>query len=121
MKTVMVVDDSMISRQMIINELEVLGYEVIAEASNGKEAISKYLQFNPDIVTMDITMPGYNGLTALKDILFQDKNAKIIMITAHGEESLVMDAITFGAIGYVLKPITKEKLQNQLQKAEQDV
>ena len=116
MAKIMIVDDSSIVRKTLKKQIEDLGHEVIAEAENGKDAIKKYMRLKPDLVTMDITMPVTNGILALQEIRFQDENAKVIMITSHGEESLVMDAVSHGASGYVLKPITKEKLETQLKK-----
>jgi two-component system chemotaxis response regulator CheY len=112
---ILVVDDSVILRKSLINVLKGLGHEVVAEAGSGYEAIESYKSNQPDIVTMDITMPGvqgvHNGVEALKEIKKIDPEAKVVMVTSHGEEELVMDAISAGAKGYVLKPVTKEKME----------
>lgn len=120
MARIMVVDDVSIMRFTIKGHLQKLGHEVVAEASNGDEAINQYMSTKPDLVTMDITMPAVNdvrsGIEALVKIREFDKNAKVIMITSHGEEKLVMEALTKGAKGYVLKPITEDKLKPALAK-----
>ena len=120
MARIMVVDDVSIMRFTIKGHLQRLGHDVVAEASNGDEAINQYMSTKPDLVTMDITMPAVNdvrsGIEALVKIREFDKNAKVIMITSHGEEKLVMEALTKGAKGYVLKPITEEKLKPALAK-----
>ena len=120
MKRILVVDDAKVMRLTIKKHLENLGYKVVGEAENGFEAIEKYKLLEPDIVTMDITMPGLNdirnGIDALVEIIKIDKKAKIIMLTSHGEQKLVIDAISKGSKGYILKPITSEKLSNVLEK-----
>ena len=111
----MIVDDVSIMRFTIKGHLQRLGHNIVAEAANGDEAIKMYTTSKPEIVTMDITMPAVNGIRngieALEKIREVDKNAKVIMITSHGEEKLVMEAVTKGAKGYVIKPIAEEKLK----------
>lgn len=116
MLNIMVVDDSSIIRKILTTELEKMGHTVVTQAKDGKEAIELYKQYIPDLVTMDITMPIKNGIEASKQIKKQYKDAKIVMITSHGEEKLVMDAISNGARGYILKPITQEKIQSAISK-----
>ncbi|MCK5110954.1 MAG: response regulator [Arcobacteraceae bacterium] len=117
MLNIMIVDDSLIIRKTLTTQLEKMGHTVIAQAKSGKEAIELYAKHMPDLVTMDITMPIMSGIEALKEIIKDYKNAKIIMITSHGEEKLVMEAITSGARGYVLKPITEAKIEDAICKA----
>lgn len=120
MAKILVVDDIAIMRSVIKRHLEKLGHIVIAEAENGHRAVNQYKRFNPDIVTMDITMPAENGvkngIDSLKLIKEFDKNAKVVMVTSHGEEKLVMEALTSGAKGYLLKPVTEEKLKTLIDK-----
>jgi two-component system chemotaxis response regulator CheY len=116
MLNVLVVDDSMIIRKTLQKKLEDMGHKVIASAASGKEAVEMYKKHNPDLVTMDITMPEMSGIEALKLIKDEFKDANIIMVTSHGEEKLVMDAISSGAKGYVLKPITEDKIKASLSK-----
>lgn len=120
MAKILVVDDIAIMRHVIKKHLEKLGHTVIAEAENGNQSIEQYKIYRPDIVTMDITMPAENGIKngieAVKLIKEFDKDAKIIIVTSHGEEKLVIEALTFGAKGYVLKPVTEDKLKIILDK-----
>jgi len=116
MLNILVVDDSTIIRRILVKELTAMGYTVVAEAKSGKEAIGLYKKYLPDLVTMDITMPIMDGIQTLKKIRKIYSDANIIMITSHGEEKLVMEAITSGAKGYVLKPITSLELQIAMNK-----
>jgi two-component system chemotaxis response regulator CheY len=116
MLNIMIVDDSMIIRNTIKKVVEGLGHNVVASARNGREAIDAYEETNPDLVTMDITMPVMDGIAALKRIKKAYKDAKIVMVTSHGEEKLVMDAISFGAKGYILKPITADNIEQSIKK-----
>lgn len=110
MLKVLIVDDSLIIRKKVSKILENLGHEVVFDATNGQEAIDAYVKYKPDLVTMDITMPDMDGITAVKHIMKDDKEAKIIMVTSHGQEDMVIKSIQAGAVGYILKPITDEKL-----------
>ena len=110
MLKVLIVDDSLIIRKKVSKILENLGHEVVFDATNGQEAIDAYIKFKPDLVTMDITMPDMDGITAVKHIIKDDKEAKIIMVTSHGQEDMVIKSIQAGAVGYILKPINDEKL-----------
>ena len=120
MDTVMIVDDAHIMRKTLQQMFTELGYKVIAEAQNGFEAIEKYKELKPKIVSLDITMPAFNGIhdgiEALEEIIKIDPNANIIMLTSHGEQKLVMDAILKGAKGYVLKPADKHKILEAIEK-----
>lgn len=110
MLKVLIVDDSLIIRKKISKIFENLGHKVVFDATNGQEAIDAYTNFKPDLVTMDITMPDMDGITALKHIIKEDMEAKIIMVTSHGQEDMVIKSIQAGAVGYILKPITEEKM-----------
>ena len=110
MLKVLIVDDSLIIQKKISKIFENLGHEVVFDATNGQEAIDAYTKFKPDLVTMDITMPDMDGITALKHIIKEDIEAKIIMVTSHGQEDMVIKSIQAGAVGYILKPITEEKM-----------
>jgi len=116
MLKILVVDDSMIIRNTLKKIFEELGHKVVALASSGQEAISMYQQYEPDLVTMDITMPLMTGIEALAEIRCEYPEAMIVMVTSHGEENLVMDAISKGAKGYILKPITHGKVTTTLLK-----
>ena len=106
--TVVVVDDSKLSRKVLRNLLEEEGYAVIAEATDGEEGIAAYLQYRPDVVTMDITMPNMNGIESLKEILSMDKKAKVVMISAAGQQKKIIEAIKLGAKRFITKPFEKE-------------
>ncbi len=110
MKKVLIVDDSLFIRAMIRGILVKNGYEVIAEACDGDDAISKYKEFQPDIVTMDITMPGTNGIIASKEILKLNLNANIIVISAFGHQENILDLLKFGVKDYIFKPVNPELL-----------
>ena len=120
MARVLIVEDIKIMSFTIEKFLNNLGHEVVAQASNGYDAIEQYKIYKPDIVTMDITMPAKNditdGIEALKVIKKIDPNANIIMLTSHGENKLVMKAIANGAKGYILKPVTKESIKESIEK-----
>lgn len=116
MARIMIVDDSLVVRKSLTKILEEMGHEIVHESEDGRDAVHRYGKVHPDLVTMDITMPVLNGILALKEIINQDPEAKIVMVTSHGEEDLVMDAVGFGAVGYILKPITKEKVEKILAK-----
>lgn len=86
------------------------GYNVIGEAENGAEAVKKYKELKPDIVTMDITMPNMTGIEALKEIIKIDPKAKVIMLSAMGQEAMVKEAILSGAKNFIVKPFTETTL-----------
>lgn len=104
MKQIMIVDDSLIMRINLKKILEKQGYQVVAEACNGQEAIEKYATFQPDLVTMDITMPVLDGISALEAICIADQNACVVMISAMGQETKIIEAINKGARHYIVKP-----------------
>ena len=111
MPTVLVVDDALFMRVAISNMLEEWGYDIVAHAANGREAIALYKEHQPDIVTMDLTMPVMSGIDAVKGIIAEDPKAKIIMITALGQKRYVVEAIESGARDFVTKPFQPMKLK----------
>ncbi len=110
MLKVLVVDDSLIIRKKVTKLIEKLGHKVLYSAKDGQDAIDSYTSNKSDLVTMDITMPDMDGITAVKEIIKIDANAKIIMVTSHGQEDMVIKSIQAGAVGYMLKPVTEDKL-----------
>ena len=109
---VLVVDDAAFMRNMIKDVFGSMpGFTVIGEASNGVEAIEKYKELRPDLVTMDIVMPLKSGIEAAREITNADHEARIIMCSALGQESLVMEAIDAGASDFIVKPFKAEKVQ----------
>lgn len=111
---IMVVDDSIITIKKLTKMIEELGHSVVQVARTGKDAVEQYTLIKPDMVTMDITMPDMDGIEATKQILSKYKEALIIMVTSHGQEQMIIDAIETGALGYVMKPIKKEKLKESV-------
>lgn len=107
---VMIVDDSMIMTQKLKLVLSELGHEVVRICKDGPDAIRDYPLVKPDLVTMDITMPGMDGIEAMKAILADHPRARVIMVTSHGQEAMVVRALDAGALGYVLKPVSKDAL-----------
>ncbi|RDV84696.1 response regulator [Ammonifex thiophilus] len=115
-KRVLIVDDAAFMRMMIKNILTKHGYEVVGEAANGREAVELYKQLKPDVVTMDITMPEMDGIEGVKAIRAIDPNAKIIMISAMGQQAMVMEAIQAGAKDFIVKPFQQERVLQALER-----
>jgi len=109
-KRILVADDAACMRLMLRNILTLNGFEVIAEASNGDEAIEAYKDYKPDLVTMDITMPKKDGINAIKKIKEMDPDAKIIVVSAMGQKAMVIDAIKAGAKHFLIKPLEATKV-----------
>ncbi len=116
MISVLVVDDAAFMRLAIKNVLSKNGFVVVADAKNGQEGYEKYMELKPDIVTMDITMPDMTGIEALKKIREFDPNAKVVMISAMGQESMVKEAILSGAKSFIVKPYKEEHITQTLLK-----
>lgn len=116
MKNVLIVDDAMFMRHTLRQMLENNNYNVVGEADNGMNAFIKYKELEPDIVTMDITMPEVNGIEAVRLIRKVDPNAKIVMMSAMGQESMVREAIVAGAKGFLVKPFKEEDVLKALSK-----
>jgi two-component system chemotaxis response regulator CheY len=110
MAKILMVDDSRTSRKILRGILEENGHEVIGEAVNGKDGIDKYVELHPDITTMDITMPEMGGLEALKQIMDIDKNAKVVMVTAAGQKTKMVDAVKYGAAEFLAKPFDASQI-----------
>ena len=104
MKTIMIVDDSLIMRINLKKIFEKHGYQIVAEAADGQEAIEKYRKFQPDLVTMDITMPVLDGITSLQSIREINPQACVVMISALGQEKKIIEALNKGARHYIIKP-----------------
>lgn len=116
MKQVLIADDAQFMRISLRRILEKNGYEVVAEAADGIEAVAKYKALNPDIITMDITMPNMNGIDAIKEIKKIKKEANIIVISAMGNMSCVYDAVAAGACGFIVKPFKEDDVLKNLNK-----
>ncbi|MGI6038102.1 MAG: response regulator [Limnochordia bacterium] len=116
-KTVLIVDDTAFMRMTIKNVVQKGGYEVIGEAADGEEAIAKYMELKPDLVTMDITMPKLDGISAIKAIVAKDPQARIIVCSAMGQKAMVIEALKAGAKDFLVKPFEPERVLEALQKA----
>lgn len=114
MKNVLIVDDAIFMRVMLKNIVSKAGYNVIGEAGNGAEAIEMYKELHPDLVFMDITMPEVGGIEAVRAIKGYDANAKIVMCSAMGQQTMVLDAIKSGASDFIVKPFNESKIIDTL-------
>jgi two-component system chemotaxis response regulator CheY len=113
---VLVCDDAIFMRTMISDILSGAGYEVVGEAETGLQAIERYRELNPDLVTMDIVMPDMGGIDAVREIVRQDPNAKILMCSAMGQQALVVEAIQAGAKDFVVKPFQPSRVLEAVQR-----
>ncbi len=116
MATVLIVDDSRTSRKILKGVLEQGGFEVIGEAANGEEGYLKYKELNPDVVTMDITMPVMDGIESLSLIKHANDNAKVVMITAAGQKEKMVEALKRGADEFMTKPFNEAEVLAILKK-----
>ena len=113
---ILVVDDAAFMRMMIKDILVKNGFEVVAEAADGNQAVEKYKEHHPDLVTLDITMPEKDGIAALKEIREINPNAKIIMCSAMGQQAMVIDAIQAGAKDFIVKPFQADRVIEAIKK-----
>jgi two-component system chemotaxis response regulator CheY len=116
MKKILVADDAAFMRLSLKTMLEENGFEVVGQAENGHQAVEMYKVLNPDIVTMDITMPGMDGIEALAKIIEFNPKANVIMLSALGQETKIKQAILLGAKGFIIKPFKKEYLLKAVSK-----
>ncbi|TWI57139.1 response regulator [Halalkalibacter nanhaiisediminis] len=116
MASVLIVDDAAFMRMMIKDILSKNGFEIAGEAANGAEAVEKFKELSPDLVTMDITMPEMDGIQALKEIKQVDGGAKVIMCSAMGQQSMVIDAIQSGAKDFIVKPFQADRVLEAIKK-----
>ncbi|MCE5168066.1 response regulator [Paenibacillus profundus] len=115
-KRILIVDDAAFMRMMIRDILTKNGFDVVGEASDGAQAIEKYKEHKPDLITMDITMPEMDGITALKEIRKIDPSAKVIMCSAMGQQAMVIDAIQAGAKDFIVKPFQADRVIEAINK-----
>jgi two-component system, chemotaxis family, chemotaxis protein CheY len=116
-KTVLIVDDVAFVRKTLGDILTEAHYQVVGEAADGMEAVDLYGKLRPDLVTMDVVMPKMSGIEATRKIIKADKNAKVVIISAMGQEALVMEAINVGARDYILKPFTADDVLKTVERA----
>jgi two-component system, chemotaxis family, chemotaxis protein CheY len=113
---VLIVDDAAFMRMMIKDILSKNGFDVVGEANDGAQAVEKYQELSPDLVTMDITMPEMDGITSLIEIKKIDPNAKVIMCSAMGQQAMVIDAIQAGAKDFIVKPFQADRVLEAIKK-----
>jgi two-component system, chemotaxis family, chemotaxis protein CheY len=116
MATVLIVDDAKFMRKTLTSILQNAGYEVIGEAENGQEAVDLYRTLQPDLITMDITMPQMSGIEAVKKIKEEYPDAKIIMCSAMGQQKMVVEAIEAGAKDFIVKPFDEIRVQDAMKR-----
>ena len=114
-KTLIVTDDATIVREKIKEVARSAGWEIVAEAKNGKEAVEKFAELRPMAMTIDLVMPEYDGIYALREIMALDPNAKVIVVSALGQKNILKDAFKLGAADFIVKPFDKRTLANTLE------
>ena len=117
MARVLVVDDAAFMRKMVSDALVKGGHEVVGEAANGNEAVDRYRELRPEVTTLDITMPDKDGLAALQEIIALDPDARVVMCSALGQESKVLESIKLGARDFVVKPFQPDRVLEAVGKA----
>lgn len=115
-KRILIVDDAPVIRLMLKDIFTFNDYEVVGEASNGKEAVEKYTELKPDLVTMDIIMPEADGIFGLTEILKVDAKANIVMVTAIDQRRALMEAVKIGAKDYIVKPFDENRVLSAVEK-----
>jgi two-component system, chemotaxis family, chemotaxis protein CheY len=114
---ILVVDDAAFMRKMVSDALAKGGHEVVGEAGNGMEAVARYQELRPEVTTLDITMPEMDGLSALREIIQLDPTARVVMCSALGQESKVLESIKLGAKDFVVKPFQADRVLGAVDKA----
>ncbi len=116
-KRVMIVDDAPFMRVMIANALRPKGYEIVAEATDGDEAVALHREMKPDVTTLDIVMQRMSGIEALREIRKEDPSARIVMVSAIDQRDALMEAIRLGAADFVVKPFDAERIVSAVTRA----
>ncbi len=114
-KTLLIVDDALIIREIIKDTAIAAGWKIVGEATNGQEAIDLYLQLKPSAVTLDMVMPEYDGIHALRGIIEADPEAKILVVSALDQKTVLQQAFKFGAADFIVKPFDKDRLVEGLE------
>jgi len=109
-KRVLVVDDALFMRELLQDIFETAGWQVVGSAENGEQAIASYKELRPDLVTMDIVMPGSGGIEALKNIMHFDEGARVVVCSALGQKNLILEALTAGARDFIVKPFKGDQV-----------
>lgn len=116
MANILLVDDSRTSRKILRNILESAGHTIVDEATDGEQAIEKYIASKPDVITLDITMPVMDGIEALKQIKLVDSDAKVIMVSASSQKDKLIEAVKYGAEDFIAKPFEPSQIITVLDK-----
>ena len=116
MANILLVDDSRTSRKILRNILESAGHTIVDEATDGAQAIEKYIASKPDVITLDITMPVMDGIEALKQIKLVDSDAKVIMVSASSQKDKLIEAVKYGAEDFIAKPFEPSQIITVLDK-----
>ena len=116
-KRVLVVDDAAFMRMMLKDILTKNGYEIAGEANSGTDGVNKFIELKPDLVTLDITMPEMDGITALQEIKKNDPNAVVVMCSAMGQQAMVIESIQAGAKDFIVKPFQADRVVEAIRKA----
>jgi two-component system chemotaxis response regulator CheY len=116
-KRVLITDDAAFMREMLREIIAEGGYEVVAEAADGEEALERFNEHHPDVITLDIVMPGKSGLEVLRELMALDPSACVVMCSALGQEALVMEALEAGAKEYIIKPFKPDQVLGALNEA----
>lgn len=116
MANILLVDDSRTSRKILRNILEEAGHTIVDEATDGEQAIEKYIASKPDVITLDITMPVMDGIEALKQIKMVDSDAKIVMVSASSQKDKLIEAVKYGAEDFIAKPFEPAQIVTVLSK-----
>ena len=114
---VLIADDASFMRKLVGDVLTDAGHQVVGQAADGREAVKRYAELRPDLVTLDITMPNASGLEALEDILAVDPDARVLMCSALGQDSKMLEAARLGARGFLVKPFTPQSLRDAVGEA----
>ncbi len=114
-KTLLVIDDAAVVREKIKDIACAAGWEIVGEANNGKDAVRMYAEFRPTAVTLDLVMPEFDGIYALREILEMDADAKVVVISALGQKNVLKDAFKLGAADFIIKPFDKRTLAATLE------
>lgn len=116
MANILIIDDSKTSRKILRNLLETKGHVIVGEAVNGEDGVEQFKVLRPDLTTLDITMPVLDGIEALKLIMNEDENAKVVMVTAAGQKNKMVDALKHGAAEYISKPFEPDQITSIISK-----
>ena len=114
-KTLLVIDDAVIVREKIKEAARGAGWEIAGEARNGQEGVKRFGELRPTVVTLDLVMPEFDGIYALREILALDPDAKVVVVSALGQKNILKDAFKLGAADFIVKPFDKHALTNTLE------